>query len=146
MTNVVVLIGRLTKEIELKATQSNHKYARFVLAVNRTFKKEGEQNADFVSCVAWNKQAELLYQYTNKGSQIGIQGRIQTGSYEHEGKRVYTTDIVVENVYFLESKNQKEQTTDVYADISKYSESKHQSSDYDTSDGLLDIDNADLPF
>lgn len=108
--NTVNLIGHLTKDIELRKTQSGKSYARFTLAVNRRTKNEqGKQDADFISCVVWDKRAETMYQYLGKGSQIGIEGRIQTGSYERDGQRVYTTDVVVENFDFLESRAEKQE-------------------------------------
>lgn len=104
--NVVSLTGRLTKDIELKSTQSGATYTRFTLAVNRRVPNQnGEREADFINCVAWNKTAEVMSQYLAKGSQIGITGRIQTDSYKNQhGDNVYTTDIIVEQLDFLESK------------------------------------------
>lgn len=104
--NIVSLTGRLTKDIELKSTQSGAKVARFTLAVNRRVPNQnGEREADFINCVAWNKTAEVMNNYLAKGSQIGITGRIQTGSYKNQhGDNVYTTDIIVEQLDFLESK------------------------------------------
>lgn len=105
--NSVNLIGRLTKNVEL-LTAGENKYIRFNLAVNRKFKNnEGEYDADFISCVAWNKTAELIAEHFGKGSEIGISGRIQTGSYEKEdGSKVYTTDIIVESITFIGSKKE----------------------------------------
>ena len=103
MINAVVLVGRLTRDPELKYTQSGLAYLRFILAVNRRA-KNGEQEADFITCVAWRKQAENMANYLSKGSLVGVEGRIQTGSYEKDGQRIYTTDIVVNNVQFLESR------------------------------------------
>ena len=88
--NKVLLIGRLTKDVDLRKTQNGTSYARFTLAVNRRFKGNDPQgqDADFISCVAWDKRAEVMYQYLGKGSQVGIEGRIQTGSLERDGQRV----------------------------------------------------------
>src|SRR5690606_30366161 len=107
MINNVTLVGRLTKDPELRYTPSGVANCIFTLAVNRTFKNQnGEQEADFIQCVAWRKAAENLSNYMTKGSLIGITGRIQTGSYEgQDGKRVYTTEVVAESIQFLESKN-----------------------------------------
>lgn len=104
MINRVVLVGRLTKEPELKYTPSGVPMARFTIAVNRTFSNQsGEREADFIGCIAWRKQAENLANFMKKGSLIGIEGRIQTGSFEgQDGKRVYTTDVVADSVQFLE--------------------------------------------
>lgn len=104
MINRVVLVGRLTKDPELRYTPSGVPMARFTIAVNRTFSgQSGEREADFIGCIAWRKQAENLANFMKKGSLIGIEGRIQTGSYEgQDGKRVYTTDIIADSVQFLE--------------------------------------------
>lgn len=107
MINNVVLVGRLTKDPELKMTPSGIAVARFTIAVNRPFTSQGgEKKADFINCIAWRKQAENLANYMRKGGLIGVSGRIETGSYEgQDGKRVYTTDVVADNIQFLESKN-----------------------------------------
>lgn len=107
MINNVVLVGRLTKDPELRQTQSGVAVARFTLAVNRPFSNQnGEKQADFISIVVWRKQAENCAQFLHKGSLAGVQGRIQTGSYEgQDGKRVYTTEVIADNVQFLEPKN-----------------------------------------
>lgn len=106
--NKTVLIGRTTKDIECKYTPKTQKaVARFTLAVNRMRKEDG---ADFISCVAWGKTAELLEKYVKKGHMVGISGRIQTGSYEKDGHKFYTTDVVVEEMEFLEKKQDKPQT------------------------------------
>lgn len=104
MINRVVLVGRLTKDPELRYTPSGVPMARFTVAVNRTFSNQsGEREADFIGCIAWRKQAENLANFMRKGSLIGVEGRIQTGSYEgQDGKRVYTTDVVADSVQFLE--------------------------------------------
>jgi len=106
--NNVVLIGRLTKDLELRKSQTGMNILRFTLAVNRRVpnKQTGQREADFVSCVAFGKTAEIMQTYLAKGSQIGVQGRIQTGNYDDaNGNRVYTTDVIVENFDFLESRN-----------------------------------------
>lgn len=107
MINRVVLVGRLTKDPELRYTPSGVPMARFTVAVNRTFSnQQGEKDADFIGCIAWRKQAENLANFMRKGSLIGVEGRIQTGSYEgQDGKRVYTTDVVADSVQFLEPRN-----------------------------------------
>ena len=104
MINRVVLVGRLTKDPELRYTPSGVPMARFTVAVNRPFSnQQGEKEADFIGCIAWRKQAENLANFMRKGSLIGVEGRIQTGSYEgQDGKRVYVTEVVAESVQFLE--------------------------------------------
>lgn len=101
------LLGRLTNDIELRQTASGVSIAKFRVAVNRPFKNaSGEREADFINCVAYRQTAELIARYFAKGSQIALDGRIQTGSYENQqGQRVYTTDIVVNNFYFVGSQN-----------------------------------------
>lgn len=103
--NKVILVGRLTRDPEMRNTQ-NSCCARFSVAVDRRFKKEGDEvTADFISCIAWGKTAEFIEKYFSKGMRIGLTGRIQTGSYTNrDGQKVYTTDVVVEEVEFVESK------------------------------------------
>lgn len=106
--NSVHLIGRLTKDTELQISGQNQ-YVRFNLAVNRDYTKEdGTRDADFINCVAWNKTAELINKHFKRGSEFGAEGRIQTGSYDNaEGKKVYTTDVVVEKITFVGSKKEE---------------------------------------
>ena len=100
--NQVCLVGRVCKEIELRQTQSNMHVTEFALAVNRRKKGDG---ADFITCVAWNKTAELMAQYVRKGDRIGITGHIQTGRYENKDHiNIYTTKVIVDNMEFLESR------------------------------------------
>ena len=106
MINNVVLVGRVVKELDLKYIQSGKAVARFNLAVNRDFKgANGDQQADFPSCQVWGKTAEVMADNLRKGSLISVAGHIQTGSYDKDGQRVYTTDVVVEKFHFLEAKN-----------------------------------------
>lgn len=106
MINRVVLVGRLVADPELRFTPSGIASCKFRVAVNRPFKNDGEQQADFISCVAWRKQAENLANFMKKGNLIGLEGRIQTGSYEgQDGKRVYTTDVVADSIQFLEPRS-----------------------------------------
>lgn len=110
MINNVVLIGRLTKDVELKYTPANQAVATFTLAVNRTFKNaNGERETDFINCVIWRKSAENLANLVKKGNLIGITGRIQTRNYENaQGQRVYVTEVIAENFQMLESRNQQQ--------------------------------------
>ena len=102
--NKVVLIGRLTKDPDVRYAGSNA-VARYTLAVDKKFKKEGEPTADFINCVAFSKCAEFAEKYIRKGVKIALTGRIQTGSYTNkDGQKVYTTDVVVEEQEFCESK------------------------------------------
>ncbi len=105
--NKVILMGRLTRDPEVRYSQGENQtaVARFTLAVDRRFRREGDQTADFISCVAFGKTAEFIEKYTKQGTKICADGRIQTGSYTNrEGQKVYTTDVVIENAEFAESK------------------------------------------
>ena len=108
MINRVVLVGRLTKDPELRYTPNGIASCHFTVAVNRTFANQnGERDADFISCQAWRKQAENLANYQRKGALIGLEGRIQTHSYEDQsGQRVYVTTVVADSIQFLESRSQ----------------------------------------
>ena len=111
MINNVVLVGRLTKDIDLKYTGSGTSVGTFNLAVNRNFTDQnGEKKSDFVNCVIWRKSAENMANFTRKGSLVGITGRIQTRNYDNQqGQRVYITEVVVENFTLLEPKQVTEQ-------------------------------------
>lgn len=111
MLNSVVLVGRLTKDPELRYTPSNQAVATFSLAVNRRFKNQnGEREADFINCVIWRQQAENLANWGKKGALIGITGRIQTRNYENQqGQRVYVTEVVADNFQLLEFNKQNNQ-------------------------------------
>ena len=105
--NRVSLVGRLTQRPELRYTQSNIAYARFTVAVNRMKKEDGTQEADFINCVAWRKQAENVCNYLDKGSRVAVDGRIQTSTYEkQDGSRGYLTEIYAQNIEFLENKKE----------------------------------------
>ena len=111
MLNRVVLVGRLTKDPEFRTTPSGVDVSTFTLAVNRNFKnKDGEQQADFINCVVFRKQAENVKNFLSKGSLAGVDGRMQSRSYENkEGQRVYVTEVVCDSVQFLEPKNNNQQ-------------------------------------
>ncbi|WP_342550937.1 single-stranded DNA-binding protein [Lysinibacillus sp. FSL M8-0216] len=103
--NTINLIGRLTKDPDLRYSPNGVAICTFTLAVNRDFTNQnGEREADFIQCKAFKKTAENLANYQQKGSQVGVVGRLQTGSYEKDGQRVYTTDVMVDRVEFLGSK------------------------------------------
>lgn len=111
--NKAEFVGRLTRDVEVRTTESGTVTARFTIAVSRKFKNaEGVYEADFINCVAFGKTAEFLDKYFSKGSMIGVTGRIQTGSYiNKDGQKVYTTDLVVEECEFVTSKNDNNNTT-----------------------------------
>lgn len=106
--NKVILMGRLTRDPEIRYSQgaTSMAVARWSLAVDRRFKKEGEQNADFIQCVAFGKNGEFAEKYLHQGTKICMDGRIQTGSYTNrDGQKIYTTEVVVDSVEFAESKS-----------------------------------------
>lgn len=110
MMNNVTLIGRPTKDPDLRYTASGTAVATFTLAVNRNYTNQnGDRETDFINCVIWRKPAETLANYVRKGTLIGISGRLQTRNYENQqGQRVYVTEVIVENFYLLESRSQAE--------------------------------------
>lgn len=117
--NKVILMGRLTRDPEVRysAGENSIAIARYTLAVDRRFKKEGEATADFISCVSFGKNAEFAEKYLHQGIRIVVSGRIQTGSYTNkEGNRVYTTDVVVEEQEFAESKSHAGSNGNVQSD------------------------------
>ncbi|WP_026653612.1 single-stranded DNA-binding protein [Butyrivibrio proteoclasticus] len=108
--NKVLLSGRLTRDAEIRNADSDKKVARCTLAVNRDFKKEGEEpNADFIGIVGFKNQADFLENFGKKGVKFIVIGRIQTGSYEKDGGRVYTTDVIAERIEFAENKKSSEE-------------------------------------
>lgn len=135
MINRVVLVGRLTKDPEFRTTPSGVSITTFTLAVNRTFTNaQGEREADFINCITFRKQAENVNNYLNKGSLAGVDGRVQTRNYENkEGQRVYVTEVVADNVQFLEPKNSNKQN-------------KQQENGFANANGPIDISDDDLPF
>ena len=112
--NQVQLLGRLTRDPETRKTQSGITVSKYTLAVDRRFKKDGEPTADFINCTAFNKGAEFADKWLKKGTKIAVTGRIQTGAYEKDGKKVYTTGVIVESQEFAESK--KAETPEDYTD------------------------------
>lgn len=137
--NCFIGIGRITKKPELRYTQSNLAITKFNLAINRDMKnKEGNYDTDFISCVAYNKTAELIGKYLDKGSSIAVEGHIQTGSYEKDGKKTYTTDVVVDKFTFLEKKQEATQTEIVQKAMSD--------NPYENFGQQVQMDNEGLPF
>ena len=122
MINNVVLVGRMTRDADLRYTPSNQAVATFTLAVNRNFKNQaGEREADFINCVIWRQQAENLANWAKKGTLVGITGRIQTRNYENQqGQRVYVTEVIAENFQVLESRTAREGQGGGYAAGGQY--------------------------
>lgn len=165
MINNVTIIGRTTKDIELRATSSGTNNASFTLAVERNFKNaNGEKETDFINCVAWRKTAEIVAQYAPKGSLIGVRGRIQTRNYENnQGVRVYVTEIVADEVQLIDTRNNNQG-----ANANNYQNNENnggfnggqQQSSVNTNDpfqnsvqggfnmnnNTLEVDSSDLPF
>ena len=168
MINRVVLVGRLTREINLRKTGTGTSVASFTVACNRRFSGQNqEQGADFINCVAWRQTADFLAQYAAKGSLVGVEGRIQSRSYDDaSGKRVYVTEVVADSVQLLESKattaaHRQEPAYNNAAPQNNYSNSyssnpysQPQNSGYESDYGFegfgagptLDISSDDLPF
>ena len=155
MINSVNLVGRLTKDIELRVSQSNVTVATFTLAVNRSFKSaNGEREADFINCVAFKKTAEILNQYAGKGSQIGVTGSIQTRNYENkDGQRVYVTEVIANNIALLDSKGsnsgtdgQQSQGRPNTNQEQKQRSQAPEENPFANSKGPVDINSDDLPF
>ena len=112
MLNRALLVGRLTRDPELRRTGSGKAVTSFNLAVERNFKKENEQDADFINCVCWGKIAENTERYCSKGSLVSVDGRIQTRSYENnQGQKVYVTEVVAESVQFINTRRDDQATT-----------------------------------
>lgn len=137
MLNNVSLVGRMTRDAELRYTANNQAVATFTLAVNRNFKSQnGEREADFINCVIWRQQADNLANWAKKGALIGITGRIRTRNYENQqGQRVYVTEVVAENFQLLESQKERggQPAVDSQPDFSRQAEP-------------MNILDSDLPF
>jgi single-strand DNA-binding protein len=152
MINRVVLVGRLTKDPELRYTPSGVANATFTLAVNRPFSnQQGEREADFLNIVIWRKQAENVANFLKKGSMAGVDGRVQSRSYEgSDGKRVYVTEIVAESVQFLEPKGQNNQgnaNTSQTQNNGNTGQNRRLDDDPFANNGKpIDISDEDLPF
>ena len=146
MINNVTLVGRLTKDADLRYTSDGTATATFSLAVNRPFKSaSGERESDFINCVIWRKNAENFVNFTRKGSLVGITGRIQTRNYENkEGQRVYVTEVVAENFALLESK--KDGASNGQAGQSNNRSSNQPSDPFNSHSEPYSINSDDLPF
>lgn len=161
MINQVVLVGRLTKDADLRYTSGGQAVATFNLAVNRNFTNQsGEREADFVNCVIWRKPAETLANYAKKGTLIGVVGRIQTRNYENQqGQRVFVVEVVCDNFQLLESRNVNEQRQNTENFSNQNSQSQlfdsrkpndipnfDKSTDPFGQSNQIDISDDDLPF
>ena len=141
--NNTILVGRLTRDPELRKTQTGQSVCTFTVAVDRMPGKDGTEGADFPSCVAWGKTAEILKTYAAKGSQIAVRGRLQTRSYEDkDGRKVYVTEVVADQVQLLGGGSQTERSSGDYMTGGGSSLYK----DDLTGDALRDSESDDLPF
>ena len=170
MINRVILVGRLTKDPELRKTPNGASVLTYTIACNRRSQQPGQPDADFIQCVAWNKQADLMAQYLHKGSLIGVDGRIQTRNYDNQqGQRVYVTEVITDSVQFLEPKNSQSNNNynqGGYQQNNNFQNNSYQGNSYQNSYGSntnvpqqdtgfessfdsgdsLDIASDDLPF
>ena len=160
MINRVVLVGRLTRDVEVRKTASGLSVATFTVACDRRMARgqdgNNQQSADFISCVAWRQAADFLGSYAHKGALVGVEGRIQTRNYDRDGQKVYITEVVCDTVNLLESKSQSQSRAQNsgYQDNSyqqPYSQPKPSVNDdfvsHDFGAGIgMDISSDDLPF
>ena len=160
MINRVVLVGRLTRDVEVRKTASGLSVATFTVACDRRMARgqdgNNQQSADFISCVAWRQAADFLGSYAHKGALVGVEGRIQTRNYDRDGQKVYITEVVCDTVNLLESKSQSQNRShnSGYQDNSyqqPYSQPKPSVNDDFVSDDFgagigMDISSDDLPF
>lgn len=148
----MTLVGRLTKDPDLRYTQSGTAVGQFTLAVNRNFtNQQGDREADFINCVIWRKAAESFANYARKGTLIGLTGRIQTRNYDNQqGQRVYVTEIVVENFQLLESKEVNDQRRSSKPDQATFDKQATEKPDpldpFSKDVSPIDISDDDLPF
>jgi len=162
MLNRVVLVGRLTKDPDLRYTPNGVAVANFTIAVNRPFNsQQGGKDADFINCVVWRRAAENLANFMKKGSQVGVDGRLQSRSFDNsEGKRVFVTEVVADSVQFLESKggnnnqNNNSQSNNYNNNNNHYndpysnnqSQGNNQEDPFSNNGDPIDISDDDLPF
>lgn len=152
MINNVVLVGRLTKDVEVKKTQSGLSVASFTIACDRRLSQEqrnnNEQSADFISCVAWRGSADFLGQYSHKGDTVGVEGRIQTRTYDRDGQKVYVTEIVANSVSILHSTQPRQAQAQTQPQQQAQNTAATQANDpiEDYLNGYSDINSDELPF
>jgi single-strand DNA-binding protein len=146
MINKVILVGRITRDPEVKMVNSETAVCNFSLACNRPYTREnGDREADFINCVAWRKQAENMGKYVRKGQLLGVEGRIQVRTYEQDGQKRYQTEVYCDQVTFLESSN-REENTNVRENVSFNNDRMIDEDDFFTSSKKLNISEDDLPF
>jgi len=158
--NSVTLVGRITKDIELRKTSSNTSVCNFTVAVDRRFQSQQNngQSADFINCIAWRQSADFLASYASKGTVVGVEGRIQTRSYDGQNGKVYVTEVVADNVQIISNRNQTgasagngNNSNNSYSNVSPtFTPSTDQGYENTESDfsntPSFDISSDDLPF
>ena len=145
MINRVVLVGRITRDPELRKTNTGTSVISFILAVNRRFAKEGEQQADFINCQAWRQSADFMANYVKQGALLGVEGRIQTRNYKDRSDRtVYVTEVVCDSVQILAQKRAEEAPND-YGQVN-YNQEDYSNSMSEFDSDTVDISSDDLPF
>ena len=146
--NKVFLVGRLARDPELRYSSSNLATMRCAIAVDRQFVREGEERgADFINIVAFGNRAETMSKYLTKGSQIAVDGRIQTGSYDGtDGKKVYTTDVIVENFQFLDTKGSRNMDMPTESDIPNDNATSDSSDPFADFGAKIEVSDSELPF
>lgn len=150
--NKVILMGRLTRDPEVRYSQSAEPLAiaRYSLAVNRRFKRDGEPDVDFLNCVAFGRNGEFAEKFFQKGQQVSVVGHLQTGSYEKDGVKRYTTDIIIEEQHFAESKKNFEERMGGQQSNNNFSKPTAQAVPTTNVDGFVsvddDFDDDDIPF
>lgn len=147
MVNNIVLVGRLVRDVDLRQTSTGKMMTYFTLAVNRNFKNEqGEQPADFIGCVAFDKKAENMARFLSKGSLIAVEGRISTRNFQgNDGKTVYVTEVVASSITFLESKKQQGNTTQ-YGQVHSVGYKRQANNGIEDFEENFDIDMGFNPF
>ena len=149
--NHVVLVGRLTKDIEVRKTNSNTSVCSFTVAIDRRFQsQQGEKTADFINCIAWRQAADFLANYASKGTIVSVEGRIQTRNYDGANGKVYVTEVVADNVQIISNRNSNNQTGS-FTSNQTFTPSVEPSYDDQMDDDFsntpsLDISSDDLPF
>lgn len=139
--NKVILTGRITRDLELRSTESGSKVCEFTLATNRPVVRDGERKADFINCIVWNKQAENLCKYQGKGSLIAIQGELRVDSYEIEGSKRYKTYVLGNGIEFLSKKETKEEKVEENNPYAEFGEKV----EFDFGE-QIEIEDSDLPW
>ena len=157
MINKVVLVGRLTKDIEVKKTPQGTSVTSFTVACNRRYQQNDQKTADFINCVAWRQSADFLGSYAKKGNLVGVEGKIETRNYDDkDGKKVYITEIICDNVQLLESRKSSDTGDSTYNNYSNINSTppltqnnyQQEPKKYENEDSgvSLDISSDDLPF